>query len=99
LRGAIEYASGLGLAPFLRTFRVAVVHPHNTHGFLDGAVGAALAGVTTIIHTDRAQSFPDKCRYMAAERVLSRLAYRVVGVSEQASLNLLQFFRTPERRS
>ena len=45
----------------------------------------------TIIHTDHARDFPDKRRYMFAEYVMSKFAYRVVGVSEHTSANLVNY--------
>ena len=72
---------------FLKVFRLMreqrydVVHTHNTHPFLDGGLAAFLARVPVRIHTDHARPFPDKLRYMAAERVLSYAYDKVVGVS------------------
>lgn len=50
-----------------------------------------MTGVKKIIHTDHARAFPDKRRYMFAEWLVSQFAYRVVGVSEHTSRNLIKF--------
>jgi glycosyltransferase involved in cell wall biosynthesis len=97
-QGAVDYTAALKVARFLRMHPVDVVHTHNTHAFLDGTVGALLARVKTIVHTDHAREFPDKWRYMAAERLLSRFAFRVVGVSDATTRNLVRYIRIPEHR-
>jgi glycosyltransferase involved in cell wall biosynthesis len=97
-QGAVDYTAALKVARFLRRHPVDVVHTHNTHAFIDGTVGALLARVRTIIHTDHAREFPDKWRYMAAERLLSRFAFRVVGVSDATTRNLVRYIRIPEHR-
>lgn len=76
-----------------REHRPHVVHTHNTQPFIDGGLGAVLARVPRLIHTDHARDFPDKKRYMLAERVLSRFAYRVVGVSDHTGTNLIRFVK------
>jgi glycosyltransferase involved in cell wall biosynthesis len=75
-----------------------VVHSHNTCAFIFGTLGARLAGVRTIVHTDHARAFPDRFRYMAAEYLLSHLVYRVVGVSAPTSEALHRYERIPRRK-
>jgi glycosyltransferase involved in cell wall biosynthesis len=58
---------------------------------MDGTIAALLTGVKRIIHTDHARSFPDKWRYMAIEWLMSQFAYKVVGVSEHTSQNLMKY--------
>lgn len=86
-----DYLSFLKVARILRHERIDVIHTHNTQPFVDGTIGALLSGVKTIIHTDHARDFPDKFRYMLAEHVMSYFAYRVVGVSEHTSTNLINY--------
>lgn len=66
-----------------------IVHTHNTQPFIDGGLGALLARVAVHVHTDHARHFPDKRRYLLAERLLSTRTYRVVGVSEDTSRKLV----------
>lgn len=86
-----DYFSFIKVAKILRRERIDVIHTHNTQPFIDGTIGALLSGVKTIIHTDHARDFPDKRRYMFAEYVMSKFAYRVVGVSRHTSANLINY--------
>lgn len=93
-----DYLSSLRVGQFLRAGSYDVVHTHNTQPFLDAAIGAMFLRRTALIHTDHARAFPDKFRYMAAENVLSRRAYRVVGVSDHTTENLRRYVRIPRRK-
>jgi glycosyltransferase involved in cell wall biosynthesis len=86
-----DYLSFLKVAEILKQERIDVIHTHNTQPFVDGTIGALLAGVKTIVHTDHARDFPDKRRYMLAEWLMSKFAYKVVGVSEHTSHNLVKY--------
>jgi len=80
-----DYGASRRVAALLRRERVDVVHTHNTQALMHGGLGALFAGVRTLIHTDHARPFPDALKYMVIERVLSTLAYKVVGVSEHTT--------------
>jgi len=86
-----DYLSFLKVARELKENKIDVIHTHNTQPFVDGTMAALMAGVKTIVHTDHARDFPDKKRYMFAEWAMSQFAYRVVGVSEHTSANLMKF--------
>ncbi len=86
-----DYFSFLKVARILRREKTEVIHTHNTQPFVDGTIAALLSGVKTIIHTDHARDFPDKYRYMVAEHLMSHFAYKVVGVSEHTSENLIHY--------
>lgn len=88
---ATDYLSFLRVAKILREEKIDVIHTHNTHPFVDGTIGALLSGVKTIVHTDHARDFPDKKRYMFSEWLMSQFAYKVVGVSEHTSKNLMHY--------
>ena len=88
----------LKVARLLRAERIDVIHTHNTQPFLDGVVGGILAGTRTMIHTDHARSFPDKWKYMMAERVLSTFTHRVVGVSDHTARNLATYEKIPRSK-
>jgi glycosyltransferase involved in cell wall biosynthesis len=87
----VDYLSFLKVAKILRQQKAEVIHTHNTQPFIDGVIGGLLAGVKTIVHTDHARDFPDKKRYMFAEWLMSHFVYRVVGVSEHTSRNLIHY--------
>jgi len=85
-----DYFSFLKVAKILRQEKVDIIHTHNTQPFIDGTIGALLTGVKTIVHTDHARDFPDKRRYMFAEWLMSHFAYKVIGVSDHTSHNLIK---------
>ncbi|MGI9628607.1 MAG: glycosyltransferase, partial [Longimicrobiales bacterium] len=93
-----DYFAFRQVARILRRHHVDVVHTHNTGAFVAGGVGALLARTPTLIHTDHARDFPDKLRYVVAENLLSRLAHRVVGVSEHTTENLVRYERLPRKK-
>jgi glycosyltransferase involved in cell wall biosynthesis len=90
-KNGTDYLAFLKVAEILKEEQVEVIHTHNTQPFVDGTIGAVLAGVKTIIHTDHARHFPDKRRYMFAEWLMSHFAYKVVGVSDHTSRNLIHY--------
>ncbi len=67
----------------IRRLGIAVVHTHNLSGLLYGGVGATLAGVKVIVHTEHGRDldYYHSRRWQRLERVLTRLASRVVSVS------------------
>jgi glycosyltransferase involved in cell wall biosynthesis len=94
----LDYFAFRKVGEVLRERRIDVIHTHNTGPFFHGALGATLAGVKTHIHTDHARPFPDSLRWMVAEHVLSHLAYRVVGVSDDTTHNLRHYEKIPESK-
>lgn len=89
--GRPDYFAFLKVARVLREQRIDVVHTHNTQPLIDAGLAALLARVPTHIHTDHGREFPDKRRYMWAERLLSRFCDHVVGVSEETSRDLVRW--------
>ncbi len=82
----------------LRRLRPDILHTHNSQPFLEAGLAGLLARVPAFIHTDHGREFPDRRRYMLAERVMSRFADRVVGVSEQTARDLVHWEKMrPER--
>jgi glycosyltransferase involved in cell wall biosynthesis len=77
----------------LRRENIDIIHTHNSEPFVDGTIAALFSKVKTIVHTEHGREFPDKWRYMFEERILSTLAYKVVGVSEDTSQNLIKYFK------
>jgi glycosyltransferase involved in cell wall biosynthesis len=96
--GRTDYFSCLKVAKILREERIDVIHTHNTQPLIDGTVGALMSGVKTIVHTDHARDFPDRLKYMFAEWVMSRFAFRVVGVSDHTSKNLMKYEKISPRK-
>jgi glycosyltransferase involved in cell wall biosynthesis len=97
-QNSVDYLSFLKVAKILREKKIDVIHTHNTQPLIDGTLGALLAGVKTIIHTDHSREFPDKRRYMFAEWLLSHFVYKMVGVSKPTSRDLITYERISPRK-
>ncbi|MEW6442091.1 MAG: glycosyltransferase family 4 protein [bacterium] len=96
--GPGKYLSFLQVASIIRDSGAQVIHTHNTEPFIDGTLGGLLAGVPVKVHTDHARRYPDKKRYLYAERVLSRFVDQVVAVSEHTRNDLLQHSRIARKK-
>lgn len=97
-KGKTDYFPFFRVAKILRQESIDIIHTHNTQPFIDGTIAALIAGVKTIVHTDHARFFPDKKRYMFAEWVMSKFAYKVVGVSEHTSSSLIRYEHISPRK-
>jgi len=97
-KNGVDYFAFLKIAKILRDEKIDVIHTHNTQPFVDGTIGALLSGIKTIIHTDHARDFPDKKRYMFAEWMMSHFAYKVVGVSDHTSQNLITYEKVSPKK-
>jgi glycosyltransferase involved in cell wall biosynthesis len=86
-----DYFTFLKVAKILRELKINVIHTHNTQPLIDGTIGALLAGVKTVVHTDHARNYPDKRRYMLAEWLMSHFVYKFVGVSEATTQDLIRY--------
>ena len=86
-----DYFSFVKVAKILRDEQIEVIHTHNTQPFIDATLASFFSGVKRRVHTDHARDFPDKWRYMLAEHIMSYFSYRVVGVSEHTSANLMSY--------
>lgn len=86
-----DYLAALRVFRILRRSRIDVLHTHNTQPFLEAGLAGRLAGVKTLVHTEHGRAWPDLRRYVWGERIMARFAYRVVGVSEETSAQLIEF--------
>jgi glycosyltransferase involved in cell wall biosynthesis len=66
--------------------------------FLDAALAVRLAGVPALVHTDHSKKYPEKRRYMLAERALSGLTDAFCVVSNHTRRELSAFEKIPESR-
>lgn len=87
--GVKKYFRFYEIAQILKKYRIDIVHTHNTPTFLDGVVAAKLARVPIVINTDHCRLYPDKKRYMLAERIASLLTDRIVAVSKHTKNDLV----------
>ncbi len=91
LKRVFKYINWIRLAQVIRSQRPAVIHTHNTAALLDTALAYAIAPGFAWVHTDHNRAFPDRMRYMVAERLASLLIYRMVAVSQENRDNLIHY--------
>ncbi len=89
--GGPDYLAIVKVWRVLRRMRIDVLHTHNTQPFIEAGIAAVAARVPTHVHTDHGRQFPDRRRYMFAERFVSRFAYRIVGVSDETCRQLIEW--------
>jgi glycosyltransferase involved in cell wall biosynthesis len=87
----VDYLSFLKLHGLLRGKGIDILHTHNIHPFIDGTLAGKMGGIPVNIHTDHARDFPDKRRYMLAERILSHFVEKIVAVSEATKQKLISY--------
>ena len=93
-----KYMRPFELGRLLRRERVDILHTHNTTAFIDGLIGARLAGVPIMIHTDHCKNYPIERRWMIAENIASRLVDKVVAVSQHTREELLHYEGLPPNK-
>jgi sugar transferase (PEP-CTERM/EpsH1 system associated) len=94
----------LALARALRRLQVEVVHANNWSTLLESVVGARLAGVRSIVHTQHGLHFemrasqhgPNRRFRLAAQRLIARWLSHIVAVSPEVRQTLLDDWRVPE---
>jgi sugar transferase (PEP-CTERM/EpsH1 system associated) len=88
----------LRLARLFRETRTDVVHTRNAEAFFYGVLGARLAGVRRVIHSEHGRVLPDTPRRMAAQRLLLRFTDAAFAVSEQLRRDLTAHLGVPKGR-
>ncbi len=88
----------LRLARLFRRTGTDIVHTRNAEAFFYGAVGARMAGIGTVIHSEHGRTLPDTFRRMALQRWLAPLANMTFAVSEQLKLDLVKHVRLAKDR-
>lgn len=86
-----KYLRGFELGRIMREHKIDILHTHNTTAFIDGLIGARLAGVPVTVHTDHCKNYPIERRWMVLENLASRLVDRVVAVSHHTRGELMHF--------
>jgi len=92
------YAAFVDIGNYLRRVKADIVHTHNTGAFIDGTMGAIIARVPIRIHTDHARLYPDKRRYLLAEKILSYFVKKIVAVSEHTKNDLMKYQKISENK-
>ena len=73
------------LARMLRDEQINVVHTHNTYAHFIGSAAAKLAGIRAVINTQHGRGCGDHWKDRLLFRIANRFAFRIVGVSEDAT--------------
>lgn len=79
---SVDHLSFWKLYKIFKEEKPDIIHTHNTQPFIEGGIAALLAGIPVKIHTDHGRQFPDKRRYMYAERIFSHFTNQIIAVSE-----------------
>lgn len=86
------------LARLFRRTRADIVHTRNAEAFFYGLLGAKLAGVSAIVHSEHGRVLPDKPHRMALQRGLLRHVAAAFAVSEQLKRELDAHLKLPSHR-
>jgi len=93
-----DYRLPWRLAWLFRRTRPDIVHTRNLEAFFYGFLGAKLAGVRTLIHSEHGRTFPDKWHRLWVQRLFSRYTTTVFAVSEQLKRDLVREVGLPAAR-
>ena len=77
------------LARLFRRTATDIVHTRNVEAFFYGFLGAKLAGVRSIVHSEHGRTFDDRPLRLRAQRVLSGYTDAIFAVSEQLKRDLV----------
>ncbi len=83
------------LAKLFRQTRASIVHTRNAEAFFYGFVGAKLAGVPALVHSEHGRSFNDRQLRLTAQRVMTRFTTAVFTVSAQLKSDLVRYTGIP----
>lgn len=88
----------LRLAKLFRSWGVDIVHTRNAEPFFFGILGARLAGVTTVIHSEHGRTFPGRRTRAVAQRWLLKGADAAFTVSKRLRTDLVKELGISEDR-
>ncbi|MGQ9611022.1 MAG: glycosyltransferase family 4 protein [bacterium] len=94
----VDYSLPIRLSRVFRNRRVDIVHTHNIDPYLYGTIGAKLARVPVIIHTEHSNLFPNQKKLMIAERCLSNISDMIIADSKKVADFLIQRQNIPRRK-
>lgn len=86
-----DYLAFKKILSVIDEFKPLIVHTHNINASIDGIIASIIKKIPVKIHTDHARMFPDKFRYMLAERIVSCFVNRIIAVTEETKQNLIRF--------
>ena len=94
---AYKYFTWWQLRKILKKEKPILIHSHNTDAFLDSAI-ASIGLPIKLVHTDHARTFPDKLRYMIAERAVAIRTEKIIAVSETLKYELIKYEKIPKNK-
>ena len=97
-RGGIDVFLPLKLANLFRRTRPDIVHTRNADAFYYGFLGAKIAGVRSVIHSEHGRTFDERRLRYWVQRAFSRYTDAVFSVSEQLKHDLVARVGIPANR-
>lgn len=85
------------LACLFRETRPDIVHTRNAESFYYGFLGAKLAGIKCIVHSEHGRTFNDRAIRFSVQRWMSRYIQALFAVSEQLKHDLVKHVGIPEQ--
>lgn len=98
LRGGNDLALPLRLAAHFRKTRPDIVHTRNAESFFYGFLGARLAGVPRLVHSEHGRTFSDRRARFVMQRWMSRFTTSIFAVSDQLKQDLARHVGIPLSR-
>jgi len=86
------------LAHLFRQTKPDIVHTRNPEAFFYGFLGAKLAGVPCIVHSEHGRTLPDKPHRMLVQRWMSKFTDGIFAVTEQLKEELVRHVRLPSQQ-
>ena len=83
------------LAMLFRRSKVDIVHTRNAEAFFYGFLGAKIAGVSSIIHSEHGRIFDDRAIRFWAQKLFSKYTDIIFSLSEQLRSDLVKFVGIP----
>jgi sugar transferase (PEP-CTERM/EpsH1 system associated) len=94
-RGGNDLALAFRLARLFRRNGTDIVHTRNAESFYYGVLGARLAGVPCVVHSEHGRTFLDRRIRWHVQRFLTRFTDAVFSVSEQLRADLVSHIGIP----
>lgn len=97
-RGGNDFSLPLRLAMHFRRTRPEIVHTRNAEAFFYGSIGARLAGIPHIVHSEHGRTFKERPLRFVIQRWLSRVSASIFAVSDQLKTDLARYTGIPLSR-
>lgn len=96
-KGGNDLRMPLRLARLFRETRPDIVHTRNVESFYYGFLGAKLAGIDCVIHSEHGRAFDDRPIRFWIQRLFSARTQAIFTVSGQLKRDLVAYTRIPEK--